>query len=217
MGIFATIENMPPSQSDEEWISTLREKAKADFTSFYLLRIVFRGQEHVKIGVASAHNVNDRAWTITDNRGRRFYFNVLLWMPNVVPKYDFDRRSTIMGQTANIEQVMHSILSEETGGPVATIKVDGNVSTETFKTSAAKAMSAVACALSHMQTVGTGWAYGKSWRDRASGSPRFGTDGVRNRVCGARWDFLGPIGFSFWYRWHQKSRLRRPVGPQWHH
>ena len=77
---------MPPSQSDEEWISTLREKAKADFTSFYLLRIVFRGQEHVKIGVASAHNVNDRAWTITDNRGRRLYFNVLLWMPDVVQK-----------------------------------------------------------------------------------------------------------------------------------
>ena len=151
VGIFATIENMPPSQSDEEWISTLREKAKADFTSFYLLRIVFRGQEHVKIGAASAHNVNDRAWTITDNRGRRLYFNVLPWMPNVVPKYDLDRRSTIMGQTANIEQVMHSILSEETGGPFATIKVDGNVSTETFKTSAAKAMSAVACALSHMQ------------------------------------------------------------------
>ena len=83
-----------------------------------------------------------------------------------------------MGQTANIEQVMHSILSEETGGPVATMKVDGNVSTEAFKTSAAKAMSAVACALSHMQTVGIGWAYRKSWRDRASGSPRF------------------------WYRWH---------------
>ena len=97
MGIFATIENMPPSQSDEEWISTLREKAKADFTSFYLLRIVFRGQEHVKIGVASAHNVNDRAWTITDNRGRRLYFNVLLWMPDVVPTCDLDRRDSQHG------------------------------------------------------------------------------------------------------------------------
>ena len=87
----------------------MREKAKADFTSFYLLRIVFRGQEHVKIGVASAHNVNDRAWTITDNGGRRLYFNVLLWMPNVVPKHDLDRRSTIMGQTANIEHIPYCL------------------------------------------------------------------------------------------------------------
>ena len=44
-------------------------------------------------------------------------------------------------------------------------------------------------------------------------APGFGTDGVRNRVCGARWDHLGSIGFSFWYRWRQKSRLRHPVGP----
>ena len=63
-----------PTQSDKEWIATLREHVKADFHHFYILHFELNGSEYVKPGWTGESNLLDRGRGITDTRKKPIQF-----------------------------------------------------------------------------------------------------------------------------------------------
>ena len=113
--------NEARGMTDETWFQEL-QSLLSFFVSFYMHVITFRKGIYIKIGQTGQADLKDRGCMITDKVGRKLPWRILVHMHDCIPRWSKCQTNIwSLKQNANLESLMHHLLSAETGGPAETI------------------------------------------------------------------------------------------------
>ena len=144
--------------TDEEWFKALSEIISlASAKRFYLLHFAYKGHSYIKVGWTGQKLLKDRAWVITDGKGKEVPYSVLVDMPDAVPGFDASRMEK--RTVANLENVMGAFMDRYHGPAVDKFWVNGQPSRETFKAQPHEGLQKLADSVKMMRKVGDSWVY----------------------------------------------------------